>query len=144
MTMGRTEKQSIVKKKSKEQHYKQLQLQRTNRKRNLRKNEWRATCLPGGGVTLPAFLTGPPFVAEGNGFDKRIEGNLAMCAKPLNKPFVNQATASQQRATVASQSKSGWGWHGEGMQTCKMRKLGEACLLWDLLCLQNTVCDRFL
>lgn len=56
------------------------------------------------GVTLPAFLTGPPFVAERNGFDKRIEGNLAMCAKTLNKPFVNEARASQQRATVALQS----------------------------------------
>lgn len=47
----------------------------------------RATLLQGGGVTLPVFLTGPPFVAEGNGFDKRIEGNLAMRAKPLNKPL---------------------------------------------------------
>lgn len=76
-----------------------------DKKKKIREKQIRATCLPGGGVTLPAFLTGPPFVAEGNGFDKRIEGNLAMCAKPPEQaPFVNQATASQQRATVASQS----------------------------------------
>lgn len=91
MTMGRTDKQSTVKRKTenKEQHYKQLQLRRTNRKRKSREKKRRATCLPGDGVTLPAFLTAPPFVAEGNEFDKRIEGNLARCAKPLNKLSVN-------------------------------------------------------
>lgn len=92
MTMGRTDKQSTVKRKeieNKEQHYKQLQLQRTNRKRKSEKIKDEATCLPGDGVTLPAFLPAPPFVAEGNEFDKRIEGNLARCAKPLNKLSVN-------------------------------------------------------
>lgn len=41
-------------------------------------------------MALPAILTGPPFVAEGNEFDKRIEGNLATCAKPLSKPLVKK------------------------------------------------------
>lgn len=82
--------------------------------RKIWENKWWATsCLLKGGVTLPAFLIGPPFVAEGNGFDKRIEGNLAVCATPRNKPFVNEATASQQRATVALQSYSEWKWQGE-------------------------------
>lgn len=54
------------------------------------------------------FLPGPPFVAEGNEFDKRIEGNLAICAKPqkmFKKIKINEAIALQQCAAVASQSQ---------------------------------------
>lgn len=78
-----------------------------DKKKKIWEKKWWATCRPWGGVTLPAFLTGPPFVAEGNGFDKRIEGNLALCAKVVNKAFVSESTASQQNATVALHSKSG-------------------------------------